>query len=355
MATVQLGDFPFDMFNNQMDFGLFELGFFSDDGDPVIDVFTQTLVVARDPITNTRLTLTGTFYENPVGDQRSMVTGIEAHTAAQQLILSMQGVSIALDDLFPDEGDPRLVDLLTGDDLVQAGAVSAVLFGYHGNDTLVGGPGNDRLYGGQGDDLVMGGAGNDTLIIGNQNDTLLGGDGLDTVFSNQSLTRFAVAVLAEGILLTDVVGTFGTDLVGWDVERATFPETSFALDLGRGQNAGDAIALLWAAFNALPSPQDVGRWIAAFDAGGTMVGVAQQMIDHYTGGAGVSNADLVTLLFTNIVGRAPDSAELGTFVGMIEGGMSQAELFVMAADLDANRVEFASVIGIAAPYAPFPG
>lgn len=355
MATVQLGDFPIDMFHNPEDFGLSALGFFSDDVDPVIEVFTQPLVVARDPITNARITLTGTFYENPVGDERSMITGIDAHTAAQQLIISMQGVSIALDDLFPDEGDPRLADLLAGNDLVQAGVVAAVLAGFSGNDTLVGGAGNDTLYGGQGNDLVHGAAGNDTLVVGNQDDTLAGGDGLDTAFSNQSLAHYAVAVLAEGILLNDVVGTFGTDLVGWDVERASFPEISFALDLDRGEHGGDALALLWAAFNGSPSPADLGRWIAAFDAGGTMVGVAQQMIDHYTGGQGVSNADLVTLLFTNIVGRAPDATELGTFVGMVEGGMSQAELFVMAADLDVNRAEYAAVVGIAAPYTPFAG
>jgi hypothetical protein len=40
---------------------------------------------------------------------------------------------------------------------------------------------------------------------------------------------------------------------------------------------------------------------------------------------------------------------------MVEGGMSQAELFVMAADLDVNRAEYAAVVGIAAPYTPFAG
>jgi len=48
---------------------------------------------------------------------------------------------------------------------------SRSMFGYGGNDTLIGGYGDDRLYGG---------AGNDTLFGNYGNDTLDGGDGTDT-------------------------------------------------------------------------------------------------------------------------------------------------------------------------------
>ncbi|MFT3986164.1 hypothetical protein [Aestuariivirga sp.] len=48
---------------------------------------------------------------------------------------------------------------------------SRSMFGYGGNDTLIGGYGDDRLFGGDGDDTLFGNYGNDTLD---------GGDGTDT-------------------------------------------------------------------------------------------------------------------------------------------------------------------------------
>lgn len=67
--------------------------------------------------------------------------------------------------------------------------VEAYIWGFGGNDTLVGGFNNDILNGGEGDDfldgrlgddLLIGGAGNDTLDGGFGYDILDGGDGIDT-------------------------------------------------------------------------------------------------------------------------------------------------------------------------------
>lgn len=55
------------------------------------------------------------------------------------------------------------------------------MYGGDGDDTLDGGGGNDLLDGGAGDDLLLGGSGNDTLIGGGGQDTLRGGDGNDTL------------------------------------------------------------------------------------------------------------------------------------------------------------------------------
>ncbi|MEG0197994.1 MAG: type I secretion C-terminal target domain-containing protein, partial [Acinetobacter sp.] len=57
---------------------------------------------------------------------------------------------------------------------------SVRLYGYDGDDTLIGGSGNDLLRGGDGNDTLNGGAGKDLLIGGSGNDTLIGGTGSDT-------------------------------------------------------------------------------------------------------------------------------------------------------------------------------
>jgi Ca2+-binding RTX toxin-like protein len=82
------------------------------------------------------------------------------------------------------------------------GKVDGRVFGYNGNDTILGGKGNERLFGDAGNDTVNGGGGNDTLRGGNGtdkldggvgndnlggdsgNDTLNGGDGNDTLSGN---------------------------------------------------------------------------------------------------------------------------------------------------------------------------
>lgn len=68
------------------------------------------------------------------------------------------------------------------------------MYGYEGDDTLIGGPkndnlygsyGNDRLYGQDGHDYLSGGSGNDYLSGGRDNDTLYGGSGHDSMYGGE--------------------------------------------------------------------------------------------------------------------------------------------------------------------------
>jgi Ca2+-binding RTX toxin-like protein len=103
------------------------------------------------------------------------------------------GISVSLDGAANDgalgEGDNVGTDIErvhggSGDDRIvaQAGLVTNALYGYRGNDTLVGGGAGDSLDGGQGSDSISGGAGLDELRGQAGNDSLEGGaakDGLD--------------------------------------------------------------------------------------------------------------------------------------------------------------------------------
>lgn len=68
-----------------------------------------------------------------------------------------------------------------GNDLLLGGLGNDALNGGVGNDTLRGGDGNDTLAGMDGNDLLQGGVGNDRLLGWGGNDTLFGGLGDDTL------------------------------------------------------------------------------------------------------------------------------------------------------------------------------
>ncbi len=73
-------------------------------------------------------------------------------------------------------------DALLGDDgadLLLGEEGQDTLTGGEGEDTLDGGAGHDVLFGGMGEDLLLGGAGQDTLAGGDGDDTLDGGEGHD--------------------------------------------------------------------------------------------------------------------------------------------------------------------------------
>jgi len=87
-----------------------------------------------------------------------------------------------------DPADQLFVDGLGGDDSISAtglaaGAITEVLDGGDGNDTIAGGPGAETLHGGNGNDSIDGNGGNDRAALGAGDDTFTWdpGDGSDTI------------------------------------------------------------------------------------------------------------------------------------------------------------------------------
>jgi len=74
--------------------------------------------------------------------------------------------------------DQLIVDLLDGDDVLQASGLQAGVIkltgnGGPGNDVLTGSAANDELLGGDGDDVLLGGPGLDVLDGGSGNNVLI--------------------------------------------------------------------------------------------------------------------------------------------------------------------------------------
>ncbi|MFA6413553.1 MAG: calcium-binding protein, partial [Syntrophales bacterium] len=84
------------------------------------------------------------------------------------------------DSLIGGDGDDLLMGGSGNDTLTDSSAGNDKLYGEAGNDVLSGGDGDDRLYGGDGNDNLNGGYGNDVLDGGAGSDTLDGGPGNDT-------------------------------------------------------------------------------------------------------------------------------------------------------------------------------
>lgn len=149
------------------------------------------------------------------------------------------------------------------------------------------------------------------------------------------------------------------------IERVQFTDTSVALDLEVTQNAGSALALLYAGFDTLPDAETFGKWIAKADsidaANGSEAGaekdaqdmaeLGQSILDFYAP-EGVSNEELVTSMYHNILGVGPNAAQLDIVRVIENGSFTQGEFFALAAGLEINTVQYTGVASNGLEYTP---
>ena len=263
-----------------------------------------------------------------------------------------------------------------GDDTLLGGEGNDALVGGEGNDDLVGGEGNDDLRGGEGNDWLDGGAGNDLLIGHAGNDTLLGGDGDDTLDGREGddwlVGGAGNDVLSAGDGLDHVIYAgpraefsihvwkpghmdFSHPVEGNDelysVERVHFRDLSLAFDLEGQGAAGQAARLLGAVAPQLLNDKAlVGEIMNRIELGSlTQVidwGLGIGALAQLTGGS--SNAHLVGLLHTAVLGSVPDAAQTQFYVDLIAAnGWSQTQTIEIVAGL-AETAQAINLVGLAA-------
>jgi peptidylprolyl isomerase len=176
---------------------------------------------------------------------------IAAAAAAEELAQPVAGTRLFTTSLLGGRSTSRNDQLL----VPAATTNSYQLWGYDGNDSLVGGTlpdallggtGEDRLEGGGSNDIVHGGAGNDSLFGGDGNDTLIGGPGDDllvgggqpqdrAVFSGESWRyrlrwrRNDDPAAAELLVQAGSSNTDGRDAIS-GVRQLQFSDREFDLD-----------------------------------------------------------------------------------------------------------------------------
>lgn len=216
--------------------------------------------------------------------------------------------------------------------------------------------GNDSIGGSAGADGLMGFAGHDRIRGGGDDDWISGGSGSDFALYAGSRAGYTVTRTLEGISVVDGTGAEGRDLLV-EVERLTFADTHVALDVGAGETGGRAYRLYEAAFNRKPDAAGVGFWIGTLDAGVSVTTVAQGFIDSQeyrdAYGSAMSNRDLVTRYYTNILDRAPEQAGLDFWVAKLDSGVARAEVLAAISESAENISGSAALIASGFSYLPY--
>lgn len=203
----------------------------------------------------------------------------------------------------------------------------------------------DILNGTMGNDVLNGLGGDDTLFGGDGNDALNGGDGTDTAKYIGTRQTYTVAKTTIGYTVVNK-GTSETDsLVG--IERVKFNDVALAFDVDG--NAGQAYRLYQAAFNRKPDAAGLGTWIKYLDGGhsllevSTMFQQSTEFISKY--GANISTSDFVTLLYQNVLHRAPDVTGAESWGNLLNTNqMSRADVLIGFSESTENKTALIGVV-----------
>ena len=176
------------------------------------------------------------------------------------------------------------------------------------------------------------------------------GAGIDTVVLGSSAVAYQLQATGSGFTLSAIDGS--TTLALTQVERLQFSDRRLALDLDG--HAGQVARILGAVFgaDAVKNASFVGIGLQYSDGGMSVEALMQLALDARLGSL-ASHGDVVTLLYTNVVGQAPPPADLALYTGLLDNRTySPASLGVMAADTTLNLANI-DLAGLAANGLPF--
>lgn len=197
---------------------------------------------------------------------------------------------------------------------------------------------NEFIYAWGGDDVIWGNGGDDIIY---------GGTGFDVAHYHGSYTEYRTSPSGTGgMSLSDKVGDRSGHDVLYDVERIQFSGGGgIALDInGNGGLAARAIAAAMGRGYA-DHPFYYGQALHLLDAGNTLDQVMTNLIASTY--PGKTPTQLVTAIYTNVVGHAPSPNELANYTGLITSGQATAgELAAVGAmtDINAWRIGLAAHI-----------
>ena len=236
-------------------------------------------------------------------------------------------------------------DLVTVQGSASTNSISLVaLLNDYGPVTRTGTAANDQL---------AGGAGNDTLTGGGGNDALDGASGIDTAVFTGLRAGYVISHAGATAVVQALAGSEGTDTLT-AVERLKFSDQSVALDVDGA--AGTTARILGAVFGKeyVGNKDFVGIGISLLDGGMPYANLMQLALDTKLG-AGASHAAVVDLLYTNVVGSAPQASERAFYVGLLDRGeQTAAGLGVLAADTvnNAKNIDLVGMIASGLAYLP---
>ncbi|MCX8482986.1 MAG: hypothetical protein ORN50_05345, partial [Crocinitomicaceae bacterium] len=135
----------------------------------------------------------------------------------------------------------------------------------------------------------------------------------------------------------------GTSVFTSGVERLKFTDKSLALDFNG--NAGTTAKILGAVFGkeSVSNKNYFGIGLSFLDAGWTYDNLAGLALDA----AGAkTNDQIVSLLWTNVIGTKPTAADKQPFIALLDNGMAPGALAHLAADTSFNTTNI-NLVGLA--------
>jgi hypothetical protein len=198
--------------------------------------------------------------------------------------------------------------------------------------------GNDYLLGSGNGAILRGGAGTDTVIYN--------GGGYSPYFTR-----------VNGYVEVRSYSNYAKPDQLYDIERLIFRDAAYALDIdGVG---GQAYRLYQAAFNRTPDEAGLGYWIAAMDHGVSLQQAAKDFIastefsNRY--GSAPNDDTFLTLLYNNVLHRAPDAAGKDYWLGAMHDGVSRAGVLASFSESAENQAALIGTIGNGFEYTVYGG
>jgi len=171
-----------------------------------------------------------------------------------------------------------------------------------------------------------------------------GGSGVDKIYLENvaAVSEFKLTFLPNKINFYDIAGKY-PPVEATNVERLIFSDKSLAIDING--NAGTTAKILGAVFGkeSVANKNYFGIGLSFLDSGWTYDNLAGLALDA----AGAkTNDQIVSLLWTNVIGTKPTAADKQPFIALLENGMTAGALAHLAADSSFNTTNI-NLIGLA--------
>ena len=173
--------------------------------------------------------------------------------------------------------------------------------------------------------------------------TVDGGSGIDKVAYPAASSDYVVSYNSTGtITVKGKIASSQLDALS-NIERVSFTDKSIAIDLNG--NAGTTTKILGSVFgkDAVNNKSYVGIGLSFLDAGWSYDNLAGLALDA----AGAkTNDQIVSLLWSNVIGTKPTAADKAPFITLLENGMTSGALAHLAADTSFNTTNI-NLVGLA--------
>ena len=188
---------------------------------------------------------------------------------------------------------------------------------------------NDSIIGSNSADVLAGFAGNDKID---------GGGGIDTAVYAGLRSGFEITVKENGdAIINDKSGFNGTDSLT-SIERLQFLDHFVAIDFSNDGHAGSTAKILGAVFgaDAVHNLSYAGIGLKLLDEGMSYSDLIHLALQAKLG-VSATNADVVNLLYGNVMGASPSQSDFNYFKELLDSNqLSQSDLAKLAAETSQN-------------------